>query len=71
MQALLGVGIVIGAVLMLCLLAYVIRKVLVWFAARKGYTANNMPILYHFIGFGVYFSILMLVHAIYLTVARG
>jgi hypothetical protein len=67
MEVLLGVGIVLGAVLVLCLIAFTIRRVLVWFAIRKGYTADNMPMHYHVIGFGVYFSILYLVHIVYLT----
>ena len=71
MEALLGVGIVLGAILVLCLLAFSIRVVLVKIAKHKGYTADNMPMHYHVIGFGVYFSVLYLVHITYLTIFGG
>lgn len=68
MEALIGVGIVSGAVLMLCLLALIIRIILVAIAKKRGYSAETMPMLYHLIGFGTYFSVLILAHAIYLTI---
>lgn len=68
MEALIGVGIVLGAVLMLCLLAFIIRVAIVAVAKKRGYTADTMPILYHLIGFGTYFSVLILAHAVYLTI---
>jgi Na+-transporting methylmalonyl-CoA/oxaloacetate decarboxylase gamma subunit len=68
MEALLGVGIVFGAVLMLCLLAFIIRIILVAIAKKRGYTSDTMPMLYHLIGFGTYFSVLIIAHAIYLTI---
>lgn len=71
MEALLGVGIVLGAVLVLCLFAFAIRITLVKIAKRNGYTADNMPMHYHVIGFGVYFSVLYLIHIIYLTTLGG
>jgi hypothetical protein len=71
MELLLGVGIVLGSILVPCLLVFAIHRGVVWFAERKGYTADTMPISYHLVCIGVYFSVLLVAYAVYLTLAGG
>jgi ABC-type antimicrobial peptide transport system permease subunit len=70
MGALVLIGVVLAVIAGLFLYAGLIRAVLVWVAKRHGYTSNDMPIHYHMIAFGIYFSTIILVHLFtYLTIA--
>jgi hypothetical protein len=67
MEILLVVGLVLGFLLALCLLAALMRVGIVWLAKRNGYQADDMPMHYHMFAFGAYFTILVLSHILYLT----
>lgn len=45
-------------------LAGLTRIILVKIAKRNGYTADEMPLVYHLVAVGAYFSILFLVLAV-------
>jgi hypothetical protein len=66
-ETLLVAGIVFGAILILCLLAAIMRVIVVWVAKRNGYTPEQMPMHYHAFAFGAYFTILIIIHIVYLT----
>lgn len=55
----------LGIFLLVCALlaglAGIIRLSLVYIAKRNGYTADEMPLIYHMFAFGIYFSIVFAV----------
>jgi ABC-type antimicrobial peptide transport system permease subunit len=61
------VGVMLALGLALLLLALVIRAILLKIAKHNGFTGDSMPIHYHMFAFGVYFTIVILVHLAYLT----
>lgn len=68
MEFVIQIGIVLGVILGLCLFAVILRVAVVWFAKTQGYCPDDMPIIYHMTAFAVYFTTLLLIHGLYLTV---
>ncbi len=64
LEVLIFIGIILLVCLALLCLAGIVRLVLVKIAKRNGYTADEMPMIYHMFAFGIYFSIIFAVIAV-------